>query len=166
MQKSTALTDFATGKSYREFIEMMETARIAYQRGYTFLYDGIPDFALTLREKFVDDLSRRFGVRFAFSKSEVHHFEKSGEPMPIDLKAYIVARQYDPDKKTFGKIIPELVKHKDKLHPFTRRYLIERMRDAETRHRKLAERHGNIADQFDETASEPQSFTHDQTLRA
>jgi hypothetical protein len=48
--------------------------------------------------------------------------------MPLDLRAYVVARRFDGDRYTFGKILPEIIKHKDKLHPFVRRYLLERLR--------------------------------------
>jgi len=78
--------------------------------------------------------------------------------MPIDLKAYIVAREYDPDKRTFGKIIPELAKHRRELHPFMRRYLLEQIRTKQNRHRKLAESYGAVADQF-ESEDQPQSVS-------
>jgi hypothetical protein len=81
-------------------------------------------------------------------------------PMPIDLKAYIVAREYDPDKRTFGKIIPELVKHKHELHPFARRYLLEQIRAKQNRHRKLAEAYQAVADQF-ESEDQPQSVSRE-----
>jgi hypothetical protein len=83
--------------------------------------------------------------------------------MPIDLKAYVIARQYDGDKHTFGKIIPELVKHKDELHPFMRRYLLERLRASENKYRQLAGRFGVGADQF-ETEKQPQSVSRDCVL--
>jgi hypothetical protein len=81
-------------------------------------------------------------------------------PMPIDLKAYVVAREYDPDKHTFPKIIAELVKHKHELHPFVRRYLLEQIRAKQNRHRKLAESYQDVADQF-EIEDQPQSVSRD-----
>src|SRR6516162_1109968 len=79
-------------------------------------------------------------------------------PMPIDLKAYIVAREYDPDKRAFAKVIPELVRHKHELHPFMRRYFLERLRASENRHRRLAEDYQAVADQF-ESEDQPQSVS-------
>jgi hypothetical protein len=70
-------------------------------------------------------------------------------PMPIDLKAYVIALQYDADKHRFPKIIAELVKQKAEIHPFARRFLMERMRASENKHRELAERFGAVADQFE-----------------
>jgi hypothetical protein len=61
-------------------------------------------------------------------------------PMPLDLKVYVIACQYDPDKRRFPEIIAELAKHKADIHPFARRFLIERMRAAENKHRELAQR--------------------------
>jgi hypothetical protein len=81
-------------------------------------------------------------------------------PMPIDLKAYVVALQYDADKYRFPKIIAELAKHKAEIHPFARRFLIERMRASENKHRQLAERFGAVADQF-EIDEQPQSVSRD-----
>ena len=69
--------------------------------------------------------------------------------MPIDLKVYTVAKFYDPDKRPSPKVIAELAKHKDEIHPYARRYLVERMREAEARHRGLAEQYSRIADQFE-----------------
>jgi hypothetical protein len=71
--------------------------------------------------------------------------------MPIDLRAYIVGRTFDPTKKhtTFGKIIRELVKHKDQLHPYARRYLLERLRVNEAKFAKLAQAYDDVAKQFE-----------------
>ena len=81
-------------------------------------------------------------------KTEIRHLDRS-EPMPFDLKAYIVAKAYDPDKRPFTKIIAALAENKDQLHPYTRRFLVERMREAEARHRDLAKRYGDIAAKFE-----------------
>jgi hypothetical protein len=125
----------------------MERARLAFQRGSATYYNGVPEFALTSREMFIRDPHSTLGFRHAAKHIERRQLEKSGPP--IDLKAYIVAREYDPAKRRFPKVIAELAKHKDQLHPHMRRYLIERMRQAEDKHRKLAEQYGTIADQFD-----------------
>ena len=138
-------------RDYFDFIEKMERARMAYQRGHASFHDGIPEFALSMREMFVSDPRARFGTRFAAETIERRKLDTSRDPMPIDLKAYTVARQYDPNKRTFRKVIAELARHKDDLHPYMRRYLIERMREAEAHHRKLAEAYSNVADQFDVT---------------
>jgi hypothetical protein len=39
--------------------------------------------------------------------------------------------------------LPELIKHKDQLHPFMRRYLIERMREAQNKYQRLADAYGS-----------------------
>jgi hypothetical protein len=70
--------------------------------------------------------------------------------MPIELRAFDVARHFDGDKRRFGKIIAELAEHKAEPHPHMRRYLLERLRDGEKRHREIAERFGAAADQFEE----------------
>src|SRR5262249_30429432 len=107
-------TEFAgVTHTYEEFINMMERARIAYQRGGVFLRDGIPDFCLTFREKHVKDPRAQFGLRNAYKTSKWHDFKNSNDPMPLDLRAYIIAKQYDPNKRTFPKVIAELAKHKD-----------------------------------------------------
>jgi hypothetical protein len=82
--------------------------------------------------------------------------------MPIDLKAYVVAREYDPTKRSrrFPKIIAELVKHKHELHPYMRRYLLEQIRAKQNRHRQLAEDYQAVADQF-EIEDQPQSVSRD-----
>jgi hypothetical protein len=112
---------------YNTYIRLMEQMRLNYgrlQRGDPFLYDP------------------RIGR---------HRRDQGGHPgpMPIDLKAYIVAREYDPEKRAFAKIIPELVKHKHELHSFMRRYLLEQIRGKQSRHRKLAESYQGVADQFE-----------------
>jgi hypothetical protein len=57
--------------------------------------------------------------------------------------------QYNGEGARFPKIIAELAKHKTEIHPFARRFLIERMRASENKHRQLAERFGAVADQFE-----------------
>jgi len=81
-------------------------------------------------------------------------------PMPLDLRAYIVAKDFDPTKKgrTFPKIIAELVKCKDQLHPFARRYLLERLREGESKYTRLAQAYG-VANQFD-ASLRPLAFHH------
>src|SRR5262249_52363292 len=135
--------------SYEDFIDKMERARLAYQRGRAIFYDGVPDFALTHREKSVRDPNARFGFQAAYKTTELRKLEKSANPMPLQLKAYMVAKQYNPQKRTFSKVIAELAKHKDELHPYVRRYIIERLRNAETHHRKLAGQYGEVADRFE-----------------
>ena len=56
------------------------------------------------------------------------------------------------------------MKHKDELHPFMRRYLLERLRASENKHRQLAERFGAVADQF-EIEEQPQSVSRDIATR-
>ena len=137
-------------RSYEDYIEIMEKTRLAYQRGWTSFYNGIPGFAITRRERHIKDPSRRWGFRDVTEnmKSEFRWLDKS-QPMPIDLKVYTVAKFYDPDKRPSPKVIAELAKHKDEIHPYARRYLVERMREAEARHRGLAEQYSGIADQFE-----------------
>ena len=124
--------------------------RLAYQRGWDCFYDGIPGFWITNRENIIKDPSRLIGFRLATEnmKSEIRHLDKS-QPKPIDLKVYEIAKFYDPHKRPFTKIIAELAKLKDEIHPYARRYLVERMREAEARYRGLAEQYGRIADQFE-----------------
>ena len=117
-------------------IRLMEEMRLNYGRAY------------------------RTGYVWDLIHGKARRIEPSDEPMPIDLKAYIIAREYHPNKRTFGKIIPELVKHKDELHPFMRRYLLEQLRDSESGHRKLAESYQAIADQF-EINEQPRSVNRD-----
>ena len=38
-------------RSYEDYIEIMEKTRLAYQRGWTSFYNGIPGFAITRRER-------------------------------------------------------------------------------------------------------------------
>jgi hypothetical protein len=84
-------------------------------------------------------------------------FHNSAGQMPLDLRAYIVAKQFDGDKKTFPEIIPALLRHKDKLHPYILRFLIESLRMGERKHQAVADSYCNIANQFDEKipAGEP-----------
>jgi hypothetical protein len=125
------------GTSYNRYIQLMEEMRRNWGRmrnNYGRVYDPI--------------------------HGKIVQLEPSDEPMPIDLKAYIIVQQYDGDKRTFSKIIPELVKHKDELHPFMRRYLLEQLRASENKYRQLAERFGAVADQF-EIEDQPQSVSRD-----
>jgi hypothetical protein len=137
---------------YESYIEDMEIMRVNYNRMVRSAgggWGGVPTYLRDPDGGLVRDEAGKI--------KSVH--EHPG-PMPLDLKAYVVAREYDADKHTFGKIIPELVKHKDKLHPFMRRYLLERLRTSENEHRRLAKRFGAIADQF-ETEEQPQSVSRD-----
>jgi hypothetical protein len=144
------------GPTYEEFIQGMEEARLAYQSGRALFYDGIPGFALTSREKYVRAPGTILGFRPAARNIKLRDLEKSG-PMPINLKAYTIAKRYDPEKRTFSKVIAELAKHKDELHPYVRRYLIERMRSAERRHLELAKAYGDIAAQFEDAPASPKT---------
>ena len=138
---------------YESYIEDMETMRINYNRmvgsagrsiwGNASVYLNDPDGGLVRDET-----------------GKIKYVRGHPGPMPIDLKAYIVAREYDPNKRTFAKIISGLVKHKHELHPFMRRYLLERLRASENEHRQLAERFGAVADQF-EINEQPQSVRRD-----
>ena len=118
---------------YDKYIRLMEEMRLNYRR--------LP------RDGYIYD--PRIG-RLRFGKRQ------HPGPMPVDLKAYVVAREYDPDNRTFPKIIAELAKHKHELHPFMRRYLLEQIRAKQNRHRKLAEAYQAVADQF-EIDDQPQS---------
>ena len=140
---------------YESYIEDMETMRINYNRmvgsagrsiwGNASVYLNDPDGGLVRDET-----------------GKIKYVRGHPGPMPIDLKAYVVAREYDPDKRSrhFPKIIAELVKHKHELHPYMRRYLLERSRASENRHRKLAESYQAVADQF-EIEEQPQSVSRD-----
>jgi hypothetical protein len=154
------------GIDYQTFIGIMEKMRLAKgwaQRNW----ESIP----TIRE---DDLLHytqsmaRHGIDPARIETWLAYIEKGtrGKKIPFDpndinLRAYIIARQYDPDKYTFNKILPELIKYKDHLHPYILRYVIERMREAQNKeleainkHQRLANCYGRVADQF-ETMNEP-----------
>jgi hypothetical protein len=125
------------GSTYEEYIRLMEQMRLNWGRVQR---DG----------RFYDPRIGRYRW------GPIQH----PGPMPIDLKAYVVARQYDGDKYTFPKVIPELVKHKEQLHPFARRYLLERLRHSERKYRTLANRFGAVADQF-EIKEQPQPASRD-----
>jgi myo-inositol-1-phosphate synthase len=111
---------------YDQYIRLMETMRLNYARWqrHDYVYDP---------------------------RSRHYALPPKGHPgpMPIDLKAYVVAREYDPDKHSFGRTIDELVKHKNELHPHMRRYLLDQLRTKQNRHRKLAESYQAVADQFE-----------------
>src|SRR4029077_10452827 len=100
MTATEVSTEQIVHRSYEEFIELMEATRLAHQRGWDIFYNDIPTFAITHRERVIKDPSRRFGFRLATEnmKPEIRHLDRS-EPMPFDLKAYIVAKAYDPDKR-------------------------------------------------------------------
>src|SRR6516225_9418258 len=130
---------------YDEYIRRMEVMRINYNR------------MAASRFAHLDDPDRPGrAVRGKWGK--IMFVRGHPGQMPLDLRAYVVAREYDPDKRTFGKIIPELVKHKHELHPFTRRYLLEQIRTKQNRHRKLADSYQAVADQF-EIEDQPQSVS-------
>jgi hypothetical protein len=158
LAKGKAMNELSTniehGPSYEEFIDQMERARIAYQRGHDLFHDGIPDFALTNREKFVKDPATRLGFRYAAKNIKLRYLDKQG-PMPIDLRAYIIAKQYNPEKRTFRKLIAKLIKHKASLHPYVRRFLIERMRKDEQQYLELARAYADIAAQFEDAPAAP-----------
>lgn len=78
-------------------------------------------------------------------------FDNSAGQMTLDLRAYIVAKQFDGDKKTFPEIIPALLHHKDKLHPYILRFMIESLRMGERKHQTIADSYRSIASQFDKT---------------
>jgi hypothetical protein len=80
---------------YVEYIRLMEQMRLNYERVQR---DG----------RFYDP---RIG-RSRWGKPQ------HPGPMPIDLKVYVVALKYDPDKHRFPEIIAELAKHNAEIHPF------------------------------------------------
>ena len=85
--------------------------------------------------------------------------------VPIDLRAYEVAYYYDGQDTAFGKTLPELLKFRDNLHPYMRRYLAERFRKKEdyyrevvAKHARLAEQCSSFAAQFEDQTGEPVSL--------
>src|SRR5262249_7522055 len=151
----------AEARSYSEWLKVMEHFRLGLGRGWVSSWGLGPDPDLSNMPEMSSP-----GEFFAQRKGPYKHFKLSVDgPLPIDLKAYIVAKTFDPTKKhyTYGKIIPELVKHQEQLHPFARRYLLERLRDNEAKFKKLAQAYGDVANQFEvgsppcKTADEPEA---------
>ena len=139
------------GGDYETFLRLMEKMRLARRTDCIIHEDDLLHSDLWLARHNIDP--GRTETWFAWLLYGTRGKKIRFDPNDINLRAYIIARQYDPDKHTFGKILLELIKHKDQLHPYIRRYLIETMREAQNKHRRLADCYGSVADQF-ETVSE------------
>ena len=144
------------GIDYQTFMRVMEKMRLHSRKGH--FYEGYiheddllhPSLSLA-KHGITDDVK----TWFAWLEHGTLGKKIPFDPNDINLRAYIIARQYDPDKYTFNKVLPELIKHKDHLHPFILRYVIERMREEQNKYQRLADAYGSIADQFEDEPKAP-----------
>src|SRR5262249_26178470 len=154
---TNAIEIAAEARSYSDWIRAMEGIRRGYQRGELNCID------LGMSFKAWGEWVSKTGQRTNWSGTAV---KRPDGPMPIDLRAYIVAREFDPTRMsradrtkkshTFPKVIAELVAHQDQLHPYARRYLLERLRKGEAGHAAAAKAYGDVANQFETTKAKPQ----------
>jgi hypothetical protein len=75
-------------------------------------------------------------------------------PVSIDLRAYEAAYYYDGQDSTFAETLPELLKFRDDLHPYMRRYLAERFRKKEDYYREVAAKHARLSEQCSSFAAQ------------
>jgi hypothetical protein len=102
--------------AYNLYIRGMETMRLNYER-----------MKRTYGSTYLDDPAHP-GRVIRDEDGKIKPYRGDPGPKPLDLRVYIVALGYNGEDVRFPKIIAELAKHKTEIHPFARRFLIERMR--------------------------------------
>jgi hypothetical protein len=74
-------------------------------------------------------------------------FQRDGKP--IDLRAYEIMQAIERERQLPPKVLAELIKHKDALHPYMRKRLLETLRSKAKLHRDKVDYLDGIADQLE-----------------
>jgi hypothetical protein len=131
-----------------EYFRLMEEFRLAYNRGYGFSRSFCPPVHLPHEEgETTVEWMARYWKRLNELPRVIIKFERGLKP--IDLRAYEAMRDVERDRDLPPKVTAEIINHKDALHPYMLKRLLEALRAKAGEHRRLTDYFDGIADQLE-----------------